>query len=141
MWYNPIMMWILRSPMHGMLSGNTTIITYTGRKSGKTFSTPVNYIRDGDVLWVVSFRHRTWWRSLRDARVTVRLQGNDLAGVAKAITDEREVTECLMAYLRKASHIAKYIGVKLDASGQPMPQDVAEAARTRVMVRVQLSGN
>ena len=56
MWYNSIMMWLLRSPLHGMLSGSTMIITYTGRKSGMTFSTPVNYVRDGNVLWTVSFR-------------------------------------------------------------------------------------
>ncbi len=42
MWYNPIMMWLLRSPLHGMLSSSTMIITYTGRKSGKMFSTPDN---------------------------------------------------------------------------------------------------
>jgi len=54
MWYNPIMMWVLRSPLHGMLSGSTMIITYTGRKSGQTFSTPVNYVRDGNVLWSLS---------------------------------------------------------------------------------------
>jgi deazaflavin-dependent oxidoreductase (nitroreductase family) len=141
MWYNPIMMWMLRSPLHGMLSGNTMIITYTGRKSGKTYSTPVNYVRDGDVLWVVSYRHRTWWRSLHDAKVTVRVRGNDLAGVAEAITEQQEVADCLMTFLRKAPQIAKYIGVALDASGQPRLQDVAEAAKTRVMVRVQLSGS
>ncbi len=141
MWYNPIMMWLLRSPLHGMLSSSTMIITYTGRKSGKTFSTPVNYVRDGEVLWAISFRRRTWWRNLRDTPVTVRVRGKDLAGVAKAITDEPQVTDCLMAYLRQAPQIAKYIGVSLDANGQPKPQDVAEAAKTRVMVRVQLSGS
>ena len=117
MWYNPIMMWLLRSPLHGMLSGSTMIITYTGRKSGKTFSTPVNYVRDGDVLWTISFRHRTWWRSLHDSPVTLRIQGKDVTGVATAITDQQEVTDCLLVYLRKAPQVAKYIGVALDASG------------------------
>ena len=140
MWYNPIMMWLLHSPLHGMLSGSTMIITYTGRKSGKTFSTPVNYVRDGDVLWTISFRHRTWWRSLHDSLVTLRIQGKDVTGVATAIMDQQEVADCLMVHLRKAPQVAKYIGVALDASGQPKPQDVAEAAKTRVMVRVQLVG-
>jgi deazaflavin-dependent oxidoreductase (nitroreductase family) len=140
MWYNPIMLWLLRSLLHGMLSGNTLVITYTGRKSGKLFSTPVNYVRDGDVLWTISYRRRTWWRNLADSPVTLRLQGKDVTGVARAITDQQEVADCLMAYLRKAPQIAKYIGVGLDASGQPKTEGVAEAAKTRVMVRVQLSG-
>ena len=54
MWYNPITMWVLRSPLHRMLSDSTMIITYTGRKSGQTFSTPVNYVRDGNLLWTIS---------------------------------------------------------------------------------------
>jgi deazaflavin-dependent oxidoreductase (nitroreductase family) len=141
MWYNSIMMWLLRSPLHGMLSGSTMIITYTGRKSGKTFSTPVNYVRDGDVLWTVSFRRRTWWRNLRDSPVTLRIHGKDVTGVATAMTDQQEVTDCLTAYLRKAPQIARYVGVGLDASGQPKPDDVADAAKTRIMVRVQLSEN
>jgi deazaflavin-dependent oxidoreductase (nitroreductase family) len=141
MWYNPIMMWILRSPLHGMLSGSTMIITYTGRKSGKTFSTPVNYVRDGDVLWTISFRQRTWWRNLHDSPVTVRIQGKDLPGVGQAITDQPEVADCLMAYLRKAPQIAQYIGVALDANGQPRQDNVANAAQTRVMVRIRLSEN
>ena len=139
MWYNPIMMWLLRSPLHGMLSGSTMIITYTGRKSGKTFSTPVNYVRDGDVLWAVSYRHRTWWRNLHNSPVTLRVQGKDVAGVATAVTDQQAVTDCLTAYLRKAPQVARYIGVGLDTSGQPKTEDVAEAAKTRVMVRIQLS--
>ncbi len=139
MWYNPIMLWILRSPLHSMLSGSTMIITYTGRKSGKTFSTPVNYVRDGNLLWTISFRHRTWWKNLRDSPVTLRIQGKDLTGMARAITDPQEVTTNLMAYLQKAPQIARYIGVGLDANGQPKLEDVAEAAKTRVMVRVQLT--
>ena len=141
MWYNPIMMWILRSPLHGMLSGSTMIITYTGRKSGKTYSTPVNYVRDGDMLWTISFRQRTWWRNLHASPVTLRIQGKDFPCVGRAITDQREVADCLMAYLRKAPQIAKYIGVGLDANGQPRQDDVANAAQMRVMVRIQLSGS
>ena len=122
-----------------MLSGNTMIITYTGRKSGKTYSTPVNYVRDGDMLWAVSFRQRTWWRNLHDSPVTLRVQGKDVTGVATARTDQQEVADGLMTFLRQDPQIAKYIGVGLEASGQPKTKDVAEAAKTRVMVRVQPS--
>ena len=65
MWYNTIMKWVLCSSLHGLLSKNIMLITFTGRKSGKVYTLPVNYVRDGDVFSVVSFRHRTWWRNLR----------------------------------------------------------------------------
>lgn len=59
MWYNLFTRWLLRSPLQSMISKNFMLITYTGRKSGKVYDTPVNYARDGNLLTVVSFRRRT----------------------------------------------------------------------------------
>ena len=38
---NDFMAWVLRSPFHGMLSKGMMLITITGRKTGKTYTTPV----------------------------------------------------------------------------------------------------
>lgn len=62
---NSFMTFILRSPMHGILSGSTMLITVTGRKSGRPITTPVNYYQKGDTLWVISNRERSWWRNLK----------------------------------------------------------------------------
>lgn len=56
---------ILRSPLHGLVSNNLMLITFTGRTSGKTYTTPVNYVRDGETLIVLSHTDRTWWKNLR----------------------------------------------------------------------------
>ena len=40
------MKFILRSPLHGMVSKYLTLITFTGRKSGKNYTTPVSYSQD-----------------------------------------------------------------------------------------------
>jgi deazaflavin-dependent oxidoreductase (nitroreductase family) len=140
MWYNSIIRTLLRSRLHGMMSKNTMLITYTGRRSGKTYTTPVNYVRNGDDLLVVSYRRRTWWRNLGGgAPVTVRVQGRDLQGVAEAITDDDAVAAGLMDYLGQTPQWAKYFDVGLNADGQPEAAEVARAARERVMVRVQLA--
>ena len=65
MWFNPIMEWVLKSPLQGMLSGNTMIMQYIGRKSGKTYHLPVGYLRIYKTLVTVSFKRRTWWRGGR----------------------------------------------------------------------------
>jgi hypothetical protein len=104
MWYNPIMLWLLRSPLHGMLSGNTLVITYTGRKSGKVFSTPVNYVRDVEVLWTVSYRRRTWWRN--GGLTVTSLPRRRING--QTIMDQQR-SRLPDAYLRQAPQIAKYI--------------------------------
>jgi len=55
MWYNPIMKWILGSPLHRVVSKSTMLVTFTGRKSGKQYTIPVNYVREGDVFYVTSY--------------------------------------------------------------------------------------
>jgi deazaflavin-dependent oxidoreductase (nitroreductase family) len=76
---------LLRSPLHGLGSGSFMLVTFSGRRSGRVYTIPVNYVRDGDVLLVVSYRHRTWWRNLRrGAPVTVRVKGEDLTCVGEA---------------------------------------------------------
>jgi len=45
MWYNPLVSAILRSPLHPLMSGAYVIVTFTGRRSGAMYSTPVQYTR------------------------------------------------------------------------------------------------
>lgn len=139
MWYNAIIKGILRSPLHGMLSKNMMLITVTGHKSGKVYTLPVNYVRDGGVLTTISYRHRTWWRNLRNGTpVTLRLQGQDLKATGAVVEDNEDTAAGLMAYLQKVPQYAKYLEVALDASGQPKPEDVARAAKDRVIVYLKL---
>ena len=138
--YDPFTALILRSPLHRLLDRSTMLLTVTGCKSGKHYTTPVNYIVDGDTLLTVSLRNRTWWRNLRGgAPIEVRLKGTTRQGRAEACADDSGVTQNLQHYLELRPQIAKYMGVKLDQSGQPNCEDTARAAKDRVMVRVHLN--
>ncbi|GAB4482762.1 MAG: nitroreductase/quinone reductase family protein [Anaerolineae bacterium] len=139
MWYNTVMQAILRSPLHGMLSGNTLLLSCQGRRSGRLYTLPVNYVRSDDRLWITSARDRTWWRNLRGgAAVTVRLKGRDCPAHAVAFEDEAGVVDGLTAYLTAAPRMARYFGVSLGGDGRPMPEDIRRIAPGRVVVRVDL---
>ena len=139
MWFNGIMRWLISSPLHFFVSKNMMLLTYTGRKSGKTYTTPVNYWHDGAALMTVSLRERTWWRNLRGgAPVTVRLQGKDVTGTAVAHEDDATVTHMLQNYLQQFPQMAKYFDVALDAKGEPVVSDISTAAQSRVFVATQL---
>lgn len=140
MWYNTPMSWLLRSPLHSMISKNFMLITYRGRKSGKTFTTPVNYVCIGNELMVISLRHRSWWRNLRGgARVSVRVQGQERQARGQAIEEPQTVAAYLTRFLQESPHSARYMNVSLDANGQPDPAGVARAAEDRVIVRLELA--
>lgn len=139
MWYNSMMTWLLRSPLHSMLSESFMLISVKGRKSGRVIRTPVNYVREGNRLWVTSQRNRTWWRNLRGgAPVHVLVQGQELQGRGDAMVDQPSVAAGLATYLRLKPQNAKYFHVALDASGQPVPADCERAAQERVAIRIDL---
>jgi deazaflavin-dependent oxidoreductase (nitroreductase family) len=143
MWFNPIIQWLLRSPFHSFVSKNMMLISYTGRKSKKEYTTPVNYLRmvqgEDQFLATTSLRERRWWRNLRGgAPVTVRIQGEDHPATAEVIEDDPGVAENLCGYLRLCPDLAKYFNVRLEGSGQPTDEDIANAASTRVFIKTHL---
>ncbi len=137
--YNPIVSWLLRSPLHGLMSSSTMLITFSGRKSAKSYTTPVNYVWDDHTLLVVSPKDRLWWRNLRGgARVTVRVRAQTFRGVGRAFEDEEALEEGgFLTMLRRVGAYRKYWRVELDANGQPKgPQDLLRVARTNALVRI-----
>ena len=139
MWFNPFMIWLIRSPFHRLLSKNFMTLTYQGRKSGKSYQVPVNYTRQGDTLVTFSYRERTWWRSLRGgAPVVLRLEGKDVQATSRVIDADVDVAEDLAAYLRQTPQMAKYFQVGLDSAGLPRKEDIHRIAAERVVVKTQI---
>ena len=139
MWFNPMMIWLLKSPFHGLISKGTMLVSVKGRQSGKIISTPTNYLRDGNTLWVISWRDRKWWRNLRgDAVVGLRLAGKDKTGCGHVIEDDKTVAQSLLAYYRKVPQYAKYVEVGLDSNSEPLFADCERAAHKMVMIKIDL---
>ena len=73
------------------LRRNVTVITYTGRRSGRTFSIPVAYRRSGDDIEVAANLPdaKTWWRNFlgEGGPVTLTLDNAERAGHAVAQRD------------------------------------------------------
>ncbi len=140
MGYNPIIIWLLYSPLHWIMSGMTMIIQYKGRRSGKDYQLPVGYLRNGDTLLTVSFRRRTWWRNLRGgAPVRLRLEGMDFNGFSEVIEDQAGVMEGLRKFIARDPRTARMMKIILDNNGQPEVESLSRAASVRVMVQTKLA--
>ena len=134
---NDFVKFFLRTPLY-VFMGDTMLITVTGRKTGKKYTTPVGFYREGNTLWVLSSRDRTWWRNVKDgAEVEMRIRGKDVAGFAEAIMDEEAVTSQLGEYLKHVPMAAKPLGVRME-NGEPHPEDAARLAKERLFVRIKL---
>jgi hypothetical protein len=137
--YNPLVLGLLRSPLHRMGSGMFMVVTFIGRKSGKTYSTPVEYFYDADDVLFFTQQDRVWWRNLQDgAHITVRIQGQDRAGTSQTSSGDRAVfAPALDAYLRKFPGRARYFGVR-EEDGVLNRDDITAAAEKHVTVRITL---
>ncbi len=140
MWFDPMMIRLLKSPLHGIISKGVMLVTVTGCKSGKPISTPTNYLRDGNTLWVISWRERRWWRNLRgNANVRILLAGRSVEGCGQVIEEEKAVAQNLLSYYHKVPQYAKYVEIGLDTAGYPILADCERAAQKMVMVRIDLT--
>jgi deazaflavin-dependent oxidoreductase (nitroreductase family) len=135
---NRTMKFVLRSPLHGIVDKQILLITFTGRKSGKTYTTPVSYSQSGDQ--VVIFTHAIWWKNLRNGTsVTLHIRGRDLEGLAEPIAENKQaVASGLAEHLRKVRSDAKYYAVTFDEQGNPRSEEVEKAAQAVVMIRIRL---
>lgn len=135
---NRFMRAILRSPLHRMASRSVMLITFTGKKSGKTYTTPISYAREGDQ--VTAFTGARWWRNLDGgAPVTLLIKRQELHGWAQPVVEDKQaVADGLHAFLRKVRSDARFYGVKYDANGAPNGDDVMRAAQQVVMLSIHL---
>lgn len=129
---------LLRSPLHGVLSHNLLLLSYTGRRSGKRYTFPITYSRLGDVVSV--FTYRAWERNLRGgAPVVVEIKRERFEGRAEVIRDDTPaIASALLAHLRAHPSLARGYNVPLGVAGQPDPDAVRQVAQSVALVRIRL---
>jgi hypothetical protein len=134
---NRVVTALLRSPLHGLISSDIMLITFTGRKSGRSFTTPVTYSQEGEQI--VFHSTQGWWKNLEGgAPVTLRLRGRDRAGYAVPIRDLPTIVAAIKAFLeRKGLRRAGMIDLALsDPRRFPTDAELAAVARQRVLIKV-----
>jgi deazaflavin-dependent oxidoreductase (nitroreductase family) len=135
---NDFMAWVLRSPFHGMLSNGMMLITVTGRKTGKTYTTPVGYYEEGGYLWVITSRDRKWWRNLQGgANVNLLLKRKPVNGFADTELDEKAVESRMYEYIKHTPQAAKPMKIRIE-NGVANAEDIARTTKDRLFVRIKL---
>ena len=96
--------------------GPTCLLTTIGRKSGKEVTTPVNYMRDGDDIWVVGSiagleKHPHWVLNLeKTPRGWVQEKNKKWPVTARKVTgkEREDVWPRLTAHFPLWGHFQKY---------------------------------
>ena len=112
------------------------LITFTGRRSGRRYTTPVRYLRIGTTVRCYTSSENQWWRNLRGgADVVLRIEGMDKPYHATPIVDDPVVIKAaLRDYLELFPQDAAYHDICFSRDGSPVAADLERASHQAVVV-------
>lgn len=142
--FNPLVAAVLRSRFHGLLSGALCVVSWSGRRSGRRFSIPTGYQRDGDDVVVMLTRPevKSWWKNFRSPwPADLLLAGRERTAMGALIAPGSEVFfACVEKTLRGTPWMAKQFGLSAyDPARGLTPEERATVCQTAGAVRFELT--
>ena len=133
---------LLRSPIHGLASGNIAILHCKGRRSGRWLNTPLSYMQDGDTVRLLSNRDTRWWHNLRNGPVPVELEIRRSRFKGSATLHEGDgesAREGIRKFIAAVPRDAKVYGLELDSQKQVSEERLAIKIPGLILVEIELS--
>ena len=139
---NPLMKRLIDSPLGGPMNRQLLLLRYRGRRSGRTFSTPVGYVRGGDrVVMVTNPTYRWWPNFVGGAEAELRLpEGWRRGRVEVVMPDDPRYDETVAFQVSKRGPgMLRSFGVEVDERGRVAPDARATATQKAHLVLVTLA--
>src|SRR5713226_508079 len=117
-YFNPVARLILATPLHVLMSSRLMLLSFTGRKTGRSYATPVSYVQEGSSLLVPG--GGTWWKNLGGGRPAhVRLRGVWTPVTPELVSEPVALAEVMGRMLAANPAIAAFTGIKAGSDGRP----------------------
>ena len=134
-YFSPFARFVLATPLHRIMSSRLMLLRFTGRKTGRSYTTPVSYVLDGNSLLVPA--GGAWWRNLEAGpRTSVRLRGA-WRSVTSEVVREPALADLLLGMIQKNPAIGVFTGIRLRPDGR-LDASALERERRRGFVVVRL---
>jgi hypothetical protein len=141
---NPLIAWVLRSPLHPLLDRGLLMLRVTGRRTGRQYWIPVGYQHDGRTITVLVSKapRKRWWRNYRDpGPVDVLLRGRTLHGRAHVVpTESSTFQEAVERTLRRVPGLGRQFGIRYARRAGLTPEQRLTVAANAVVVSIDLDG-
>lgn len=142
---NPVVVALLRSPLHRLASRGLLLLTVTGRRTGRRYTIPVGYQMDGDrfVILVSKARRKNWWRNYHDpAPVELLVAGRDLAGMGWVVQPESfEFRKNVERTFRRMPWLSRQFSIDYDPRIGLTDAQVAHLGVEAAMVQIEVGSD
>jgi deazaflavin-dependent oxidoreductase (nitroreductase family) len=129
---------LLVSPVHGFWSKSLLVIGFKGRKTGRSYETPVRYVETGEVIQCFTSKSGKWWRNVAATdRVTLLVRGVESTYQSQLIIDDAErigaaLQRCLSLYPQDAA----YHDITMGSDGNPNSDEFENALSNVVLIEL-----
>ena len=126
---------LLRKDWLGGMGDVILVLTTTGRRSGKPASTPIGYVRDGEVWAALSYPTSNWYRNLRQTpEALLEIGGKPLRVRAEFVDDEPGRQRLVTLYReQRAKNFKMFFNVAMDAPAEEVARGIAARAFVRFL--------
>ena len=119
---------VLQLPFQTPMSRRLLLLSYTGRKTSRSYTIPVSYVEQGDVLLIPG--GGAWKINLENgAAVRIWFRGKELSAIPEVIRKPDEVHELVTFMMVVNPAVGRFIGVPKQADGRPNREKLDEAVR------------
>jgi deazaflavin-dependent oxidoreductase (nitroreductase family) len=128
---------MLRVPgIRSVLGRMFGLITVTGWRSGRRYTTPIQHLNYESDFVILSQRHRKWWRNI-EHEPTVRLQigKKKMTGTAEIVRDE-EALGIIDTLFGANPRVAGFYDIDVGADGDIDPSALESLMENMVVIRV-----
>jgi hypothetical protein len=117
---------VLSLPVPTPLSKNLMLVSYPGRKTGRSYRQPLSYARDGEALLTPGGGR--WTLNMEGGRpVRIRLRGREVSARPELVREPGEVERLLDVIVAGNPPAAKFIPLPRTADGRLEPDALAAA--------------
>jgi hypothetical protein len=137
---NPLMKFLLNSPFHQGMSKRVMVISFTGRKTGKRYSTPVAYVLEGEHVIVVTYS--SWWKNFKEpAPVQMRIQGKNVSGTAVFVHDPVRIKQIVHTLMNSSGkEMMQRMGLWIENLDSLSPEAVQQATQGTYFIEAHTKG-
>tara|TARA_B100001939_G_C16886768_1_gene593443 strand:+ start:702 stop:1145 length:444 start_codon:yes stop_codon:yes gene_type:complete len=135
---NPIMIFILRSPLHFLVSHSVLVLYVTGAKTGKQYFIPVSFFEHSKgLLTCVTDKPNIWWRNLTSIdEIKILFKGKEILSRISTEPDDSDYIFPKLHALFSHSRLDGFFGGVGYKNGKPIEEDVIGATKRMVLIEL-----